>query len=184
MFADMADLILRPVDQRAWPDFERLFESRGGPKACWCMVWRAKGEEAKQTKGCERKDAIKRRVREGVPIGLLGYVDNEPVAWCSVAPKDSYRELGGPTQPGETVWSLVCFFVKREFRGAGMTEQLIRGAATEARSQGATILEAYPVDPGSPSYRFMGYVPTFERAGFLHVRLAGIRRHVMRLDLQ
>ena len=74
-------------------------------------------------------------------------------------------------------------FIKRELRGEGMTAELIQVAAAHARSKGARILEAYPVLPGSPSYRFMGFVPTFERAGFRRVGPAGSRRHVMRLDL-
>ena len=39
-------LVFYEVDAGRWPDFERLFESRGGPKACWCMVWRATPVEA------------------------------------------------------------------------------------------------------------------------------------------
>lgn len=27
------------VDQSRWPGFERLFESRVGPKSCWHVVW-------------------------------------------------------------------------------------------------------------------------------------------------
>jgi hypothetical protein len=41
-------------------------------------------------------------------------------------------------------------------------------------------LEAYPVDPESPSYRFMGYVETFRAAGYREVGRAGSRRHVYR----
>ena len=29
-----------PVTSERWPDLERFFESRGGPKHCWCMVFR------------------------------------------------------------------------------------------------------------------------------------------------
>lgn len=29
-----------PVTPERWPDLARLFEGRGGPKYCWCMVWR------------------------------------------------------------------------------------------------------------------------------------------------
>jgi GNAT superfamily N-acetyltransferase len=182
----MQQLAFFDVDQDRWPDFERLFESRGSPKSCWCMVWRARGEETKRIQGPDRKRAMMRRVQEGVPIGLIGYLDGLPVAWCSIAPRATYRPLGGPARPDEAegeVWSLVCFFVKRALRGEGMTPQLIQAAAAHARSKGARILEAYPVQHGSPSYRFMGYVPTFERARFKHVGLAGSRRHVMRLDL-
>jgi hypothetical protein len=45
------------------------------------------------------------------------------------------------------------------------------------------VVEAYPVDPDSPSYRFMGFADLFETAGFREVGRAGKRRHVVRLDL-
>jgi hypothetical protein len=45
------------------------------------------------------------------------------------------------------------------------------------------VLEAYPVSPDSPSYRFMGFVPAFEARGFAPAGMAGTRRHVMRLAL-
>jgi GNAT superfamily N-acetyltransferase len=182
----MPKLSFHEVDESHWGDFERLFESRGGPKSCWCMVWRAEGAETKQIRGPERKAAMGRRVRAGVPVGLLGYLGNEPVAWCSIAPRHTYRRLGGLEVAGELpedVWSLACFFMHRYLRGQGVTSQLIEAGVTHARANGAKVVEAYPVEPGSPSYRFMGYVPIFEAAGFRHVGRAGTRRHVMRLDL-
>jgi hypothetical protein len=33
-------LTFRVVDCETWCDLETLFESRGGPVYCWCMVWR------------------------------------------------------------------------------------------------------------------------------------------------
>ena len=45
------------------------------------------------------------------------------------------------------------------------------------------MVEAYPVDPDSPSYRFMGYVGSFEAMGFQAIGRAGTRRHVMRLSV-
>jgi GNAT superfamily N-acetyltransferase len=83
----------------------------------------------------------------------------------------------------EQVWSLVCFFIRRELRGQGLTKQVIEAAVQCAEKRGATVVEAYPVDPGSPSYRFMGYVQTFIAAGFRVVGRAGTRRHVMRREL-
>jgi hypothetical protein len=73
---------------------------------------------------------MRRNVCEGIPIGLLGYSDGEPVAWCSIAPRTTYRNLGGPTSTSESpeeVWSLVCFFIRREFRGKGLTNRVIAG---------------------------------------------------------
>ncbi len=176
-------VVFHEVDAERWADFERLFESRGGPKSCWCMAWRATPEEAKRTDGRSRKAAMARRVAAGVPVGLLGYLDGEPVAWCSVAPRSTYRRLVGDDSPDEGVWSIVCFFVVRRLRGRGMARRLVEAAAAHARARGATVLEAYPVDPDSPSYRFMGFVSMFRAAGFQEVGRAGTRRHVMRRAL-
>ena len=177
-------LIFREVERSRLNDLVTLFESRGGPKNCWCMVWRATPEEAKRTDGASRKAAFTRRVKQGVPVGLIGYLDGRPIAWCSIAPRSTYRDLGGEAEKiGENVWSLVCFFVTREYRGQGMTARLIDAAVEHAQRRGATVVEAYPVDPDSPSYRFMGFMPVFKKAGFVEVGRAGTRRHVMRLKL-
>jgi hypothetical protein len=37
--ATSLSLRFREVDQKTWPDLERLFEGRGGPKNCWGMIW-------------------------------------------------------------------------------------------------------------------------------------------------
>jgi len=171
------------VDAGRWADLERLFESRGGPKHCWCMAWRATPEEARRTGGASRKAALAGRVAAGVPIGLLGYLDGEPVAWCSVAPRSTYRRLVEDDSSDEGIWSIVCFFVVRRLRGQGFTRRMIEAAVEFARAHGATVVEAYPVDADSPSYRFMGFVPAFEAAGFLEVGRAGTRRHVLRLTV-
>lgn len=130
---------------------------------------------------------MKSRIEAGVPIGILGYHDGAPVAWCSIAPRDTYRALGGLDDSGsgtlEQVWALACFFVKREHRGHGLANQLLVAAIDHAARNGATVVEAYPVEPDSPSYRFMGFVETFSRAGFQKVGQAGQRRHVMRLPV-
>jgi GNAT superfamily N-acetyltransferase len=179
-----AALAFRPVDRATWGDFERLFNGPGGPKFCWCMVWRATPEEGRGTSGTVRHGQMQDRVERGVPVGLIAYEADTPVGWVSIAPRDTYRRLGGPAaEPGEIIWSLACMFTPRKRRGQGMAHRLIAAAADHARRQGATVLEAYPVDDEAPSYRFMGFVSAFERAGFVTVGRAGTRRHVMRLPL-
>lgn len=176
-------LVFHEVTADRWRDMVKLFERRGGPSNCWCMVWRAQGAE--KTDKASRKAGMGKRVRGNIPVGLLGYVDDEPMAWCSIAPRETYRPLGGPEEPSRpgAVWSIACFFIDRRLRGQGAMKQLLGAAIAHARSRGASIVEAYPVDPDSPSYRFMGFVPAFEQAGFEEVGRAGSRRHVMRLAL-
>jgi len=119
-------------------------------------------------------------------VGLLAYVDGEPAAWCSVAPRETFVALGGVEEPGEdesTVWSLTCFYVRNAFRHRGLMDRLIEEAARHAREHGGSVIEAYPVPPDGPSYRFCGFIPVFEAHGFSEVGRAGTRRHVMRRSL-
>lgn len=176
---------IKPVTRARWADLETLFESTGAPKYCWCMAWRATREELKRTDGGSRKGFLKARVDAGTPVGLLAYAGKEPIGWCSVAPKSTYRKLDdAPAREDESrIWSLVCFFVKKEWRGQGLTARFVAAAADLARKRKASALEAYPVDEDSPSYRFMGFVPLFAERGFAEIGRAGSRRHVMRLDL-
>ena len=84
---------------------------------------------------------------------------------------------------GEVIWSIACFYLKRALRNQGYGEQMLEVAVDFAKRHGATVLEAYPVEPDSPSFRFMGFTPAFARLGFTEVARAGTRRHVMRLGL-
>src|SRR6202008_3914476 len=108
-------------DPGRWTDFEALFESRGAPSYCWCMAWRASGADAATMKPPVRKAAIRKRVKDGEPVGLLLYVDDVPAGWCSIAPRATYRPLGGlPADSAAEeggIWSLACFFLRREHRG-------------------------------------------------------------------
>lgn len=183
MAARPPTLTIRAVEAGTWPDFERLFESKGAPKYCWCMAWRATTEESKHTDGASRKAAMRTRIQRGVPVGLLGYIDDEPVAWCSIAPRSTYRRMVRDNSPDEGVWSIACFYIRKDQRGAGLTKRMLAAALKHARAHGAMVVEAYPVDADSPSYRFMGFVPMFAQAGFVETGREGTRRHVMRRRL-
>ena len=178
------DLTFRDVDAETWGDMRALFEGRGGPKYCWCLVWRPKPKGVSKFSNDERRAVLYGFVARGVPIGFLAYDDGEPVAWCSLGPRSEHARLGGPGETDDaSVWSLTCFFIRRSHRGQGVSRLLIGEAVSRARKAGAQVLEAYPVDADSPSYRFMGFVPVFAGEGFTPVARAGTRRHVMRCDL-
>jgi GNAT superfamily N-acetyltransferase len=171
-------IVIKPVDTTNWVDFESLFQAKGGPSYCWCMVWRMTKDELKQNTSACRKEFIKQRVLSGIPIGLLGYSKGEAIAWCSVAPRETHQRLGGD-ETIENVWSITCFYIKRDYRKRGLMKLLLKNAMNYAKENGAEYIEAYPVETSSPSYRFMGFVKTFEEAGFNYIKMAGTRRHVM-----
>lgn len=184
--ASRVELTFREVTADTWPDFEKLFESRGGPKNCWCMVWRTGGPGSPSAGSASRKAAMNQRIHAGVPVGILGYAGETPVAWCSIAPRDTYRITMAEMQSDdaeERVWSVVCFFVARSARGQRAFNGLLEAAEALARTHGATVVEGYPVDEDSPSYRFGGFVGSFERAGFERIGRAGTRRYTVRKKL-
>ncbi|MDE0530555.1 MAG: GNAT family N-acetyltransferase [Albidovulum sp.] len=181
----------RSVDDSNWDDLVGLFDGRGGPKFCWCMVWRKKPPALKSAAKSERRELLKSALRgevaSGRPIGILAYRGGRSVAWCSIAPREFYRPLGGlpSTEHGfENVWSLVCFYISSKFRRTGLKGKLLRAAVETARQHGATAIEAYPADQDSPSYGFMGRVEFYKREKFEIVGRVGTRRSVARLELQ
>jgi GNAT superfamily N-acetyltransferase len=177
-------LKIRPVSADTWADFDTLFSARGGPSYCWCMAWRADHKNPKMATKAGRKAGMRKLVKDGVPVGLLGYLDREPVAWCSIAPFDTHQTRPRKLAEGEAtqrIWSVTCFFVRRDLRGQGLTHQLLAAAVKHARKHKARLVEGYAVKPDSPSYRYMGFVPMFKAAGFDEVAREGTRRHVMQL---
>ena len=171
-----------PIDSDHWKDLERLFESKGGPHNCWCMVWRNMMEGTVRADKSGKKESLKHYIDNKIPVGLLCYSGSDPIAWCSIAPRESYRNLSGDDSLNN-VWSLVCFFIKREYRLKGLSEKLIEAALKYAGDNNAKYVEAYPVDADSPSYRFMGFKKVFEKLGFINKNKVGQRRHLMVIEL-
>ena len=176
------DLEFHPVTKERWSDFEKLFESKGSPHNCWCTAWRNVEKKGNKPDKKEKKTAIKTSISKDIPIGIIAYLNIEPVGWCSIAPRETYRSLGGD-ETLNNVWSLVCFFIKRKFRNNGINKLLLTEAIKYAKENGAEYIEAYPVEPDSPSYRFMGFKHTFEKANFNFIKKVGSRRNVMLLEI-
>ena len=180
-----ARLEFHEVTPDRWPDFAQLFQARGGPKHCWCSVFR--GIPRERSTPALKKPHIQGQVERGEPVGILGYLDGRPVAWCSVAPKSTFARLGDvedDTVDADDIWSITCFFLPREYRGNGFMPQILQAAIAQAKAHGARVVEAYPVAASSPSYRFMGFVHAFQRERFREVGRAGIRRHIYRRDVR
>jgi len=86
----------------------------------------------------------------------------------------------------QPVWSVICFVVPSAYRGQGVAQALLRGAVAYARKQGATLIEAYPVDRPARShdeYMWFGAKSMYDHAGFKEVARRKPTRPVVRLDL-
>jgi hypothetical protein len=108
-------LTFHPVTPERLPGLARFLESQGKFRYCACMRWRMPSAQFSRSTKEDRADALERLAHEGTPIGVLAYLDQEPVGWCSVAPRESYAGLERyralPRIDDRPVWSVVCFFI-------------------------------------------------------------------------
>ena len=84
------------------------------------------------------------------------------------------------------VWSVVCSYVAKPYRGTGMQHKLLAAAIGYTREHGAAVLEAYPVDKPERShddFMWFGSRGLYERAGFQEVVRRSATRVLMRLEL-
>jgi len=185
----MAEFVFHPLTAERWADFETLFGPRGAYGGCWCMWWRRTRAEFQEQQGEGNRQAIHEIVDRGEVPGILAYADGEPAGWCSVAPREQFASLNRSRvlRPldDQAVWSLVCLFVARSFRGQGLALGLIGAAVDYAVDNGARIVEAYPTAPRGdgklpPVSSFMGIPTMYEQAGFVACARPSASRVIMR----
>ena len=187
---DPASFSVHPLTPERWDDFETLFGPNGAYSGCWCMWWRLSRAEFSRLSAADRRLAMKALVDTGARPGLLAYVDGAPAGWCSIGPRQGFASLERSTTlkrvDDQPVWSIVCFFVAKSFRGRGLQTRMLAAALDYARGQGARIVEAYPVEAGQklpPVSSFMGLAGTFRAAGFVEVARPSPRRPILRFTL-
>lgn len=141
--------------------------------------------------GEQNRHSMKALVDRDIVPGLIGYEDGVPVAWVSLGPREDYAKLRrSPVMKpvdDRPVWSIVCFFVDRKVRGRGLSERMLRAAVDYARSNGARLLEAYPVDKAQrshPDFMFFGAKSMYDRVGFREVARRTPTRPVVRKTLR
>jgi GNAT superfamily N-acetyltransferase len=186
-------LVIEPLTADRFDTLAALFNEGGDPRWCWCMFWRVRGKEFSEAKVPELRGRL-----AGLAAGPLAPRDGRAVGWCSLGPREDFERLERsrviPRIDDAPVWSIVCFAVSKGARGEGVAATLLNAAVEWAREQGATMLEAYPVDveagtTANAESVYTGTLRMFERAGFTVVsatdsKAGGQPRVVVRRDLR
>ncbi len=181
----------RPLVKESWHAFVQLFEPNGACDGCWCMWWKQNTKEYSAGRGENNRKAIRQLVIEGEKLGLLAFSpQGEVCGWIAVAPHDKYKRLENSRTlkpiDEQPVWSITCFYIDRNFRGMGLTSNLIKAALEYVKENGGTLIEAYPtiVDEGrvSSASIFSGVPQIFERLGFEKAGEGG-KRLIMRYQI-
>jgi GNAT superfamily N-acetyltransferase len=181
-----------PLTPDRWPDFETLFGPRGACGGCWCTVWRRPRSEFEANKGDGNRRYLLGIVTAGHPPGVIGYLGDQPAAWCAVAPRADYPALARSRvlQPVDDtpVWSVSCLFVHKDHRKKGLSVRMLKAAVEHVKTQGGTVVEGYPIEPKNdqvaPVFAWTGLVSAFEAAGFTEVARRSDTRPIMRYQVK
>jgi GNAT superfamily N-acetyltransferase len=182
------NLKIRPLTLPRWNDFEKLFGKSGACGGCWCMWWRLKRSEYEKSKGSGNKLRMKKIVEKNSIPGILVYSGNEVIGWCSVAPREEFPVLNNSKilkkVNEEKVWSIVCFFIDKKFRGLGNSAEILKSVVEYVQKRRGKIIEGYPVEPKNkkmPSvFAWTGFASAFRKAGFTEVARRSETRPIMR----
>jgi GNAT superfamily N-acetyltransferase len=173
---DFLDKItFEPLTKANWNQFVSLFGERGACGNCWCMYYRLSKDDFREGKADNgNRDAMHKLVFEGKPLGIIGFYEDIPIAWCAFAPREDFIKLEKSRVhkriDTREVWSIPCFFVDKRFRRQGVSVELLKGVIRYAKQNGIKILEAYPTIPTQEklpdSFAWIGFYKSFEQAGF------------------
>jgi GNAT superfamily N-acetyltransferase len=188
----MEKLSFQPLTINRWDDFASLFGERGACGGCWCMLWRLPRKQFEMQKGDANKLAMQSVVESGQVPGILAYQGAKAIGWCSIAPRTRFPALSRSRilKPidDRPCWSVSCLFVDRLYWKKSVSTQLLRAAIEYAKSEGAEMVEGYPVEPKSekdipPAFAWTGIPKAFIRAGFKEVARRSPTRPIMRIEL-
>lgn len=191
MASNTKGLKVHPLKSDRWRDFEALFGERGACGGCWCAYWRLSRTEFHKRKGDGNRRMMKGLVKKGIPVGLLAYDGKIPVGWCSVSPREQFPILNRSRVlsklDDQPVWSIVCFFIHKDYRNRGVSIQLLKAVTDYVKKQGGKIVEGYPIDPRDRKYpttfAWTGFVSAFKKAGFQETARRSSTRPIMRYYL-
>ena len=114
-------LTFEPLTKNNWGKFVMLFGDRGACGNCWCMYYRLSKSDYQEGKADDgNKMAMKEIVWANKPAGILGFYQEQPIAWCAFAPREDFIKLEKSRVhkriDDKMVWSIPCFFVDKELQ--------------------------------------------------------------------
>ncbi len=185
-----SDFSFEPLTVEQWAAFTALFGANGACGGCWCMAWRVKASQWSTMKGERNRQAMRDRVLQDPPPGILVFVAGNAVGWCAVAPREEYPRLATSRvlRPLDDVpvWSISCLFIQKDFRRRSVSVRLLEAAVRFARSHGTQVVEGYPIIPKTDHapdvFSWTGTMTAFLRAGFVEAHRWSPLRPIMRID--
>lgn len=184
---DAGEMVCVPLTPDRFPDLETVFGDRGVARRCFCMHWRR--PDGGYADARDNRDRFADITNDGPPPGLIGYVGEAPVGWVQVGRRSAFPTIGRSRllKPVDDLdpWTINCFVVKAGQRSQGIGRGLLEAAIEYAKSRGAEVIEAYPVDGHRESLvdYFTGTLGMFSEHGFAEILRRNDTRPIVRLTV-
>lgn len=152
------------------------------------MFWKLPNKDFQALAYEGTKAAQKTIVESGRLPGLLAYSGKEAVGWIAVEPRSEYPRLARSRvlKPldEEPVWSVTCFFTRRDLRDKGVSVALLKACIEHVRKHGGKMVEGYPIEPKAgkmpAAFVYTGLASAFREAGFTEVARRSETRPIFR----
>jgi GNAT superfamily N-acetyltransferase len=201
------ELTIVPANEASWADLQAILGATG-QGGCYCQSFKRTRRSWTETTDEGRRQQFRDQVNCDDPdatatSGLVCFLHEPdgtrvPVGWVAVEPRTCYPRILGlrrtwtgreeEDKDDDSVWSVTCFVVRRNYRKRGISYALAAATLPYAKAHGARAVEGYPLitEPGREvvwGELFVGARQVFEAAGFTEVSHPTPRRVVMRADL-
>jgi len=117
------------------------------------MFWRLTKKQFALQKGEDNRLAMKSIVESVEVPGIIAYHRTKQSVGVRLLPEAPYSALSRSRilQPIDDLpcWSVACLFIDKSYRKKGLSTELLSAASGYAKSQGAELVEGYPVEPKS-----------------------------------
>lgn len=146
--------------------------------------------EAGKMNGQNKKE-MKKLVDQSQPTGVLAFDGKTAIAWAALSPRTALKKLERSRihKPidDKPVWSIPCFFVRKNYRMKGISTLFLKEIIRYAEKNNIDILEAYPTIPSQKlpdAFAWVGILKSFEKAGFKIVDRTSANRPMVRYYLK
>lgn len=160
---------MKPEHASDWFDFfdNRAFSDHEDWKGCYCTGPFFPRVQEYENASRKRKDYAKWLMERGIMRGYLAYEHGTVVGWSNVNDKSAFSKLNHLQTDEESVISITCFTIQKEYRGRGIAQRLLHEIIKDARKNNTKIIEAYPRKNAKTEFgRFRGPHSMYEKNGF------------------
>lgn len=176
-----------PFEPARTADFFRLHSDANGAGWCRCVAWWVPSWEGWGERSAEENRALRERLlARGQFDGYLLYLDDGPIGWCQVGPRDRLEKLVRwfQLEPDPEAWAITCFLIAPAFRRRRLAAFLLERVVADLRLKGIRFLEAFPKrgEGLDETEIWTGPEALFRSAGFIVLR-EDPSRPVLRLTL-